>query len=164
MTITPNPDVTLNQFMDVFINEFIPEYEKNFPGLTLKVLKGNRGENENRISMLLFDTVATRDKYWPTKDENSELAQKAIDNMQPTIDLPWGSETFISKWYGNLVCLSLPSESPIKALSFLKHIEGEKFRRIRDDGEPGETFVFERNSRGEIISYVQHNNYSRKIK
>ena len=87
MTITPNPDVTLNQFMDVFMNEFIPEYEKNFPGLTLKVLKGNRGENENRISMLfMFDTVATRDKYWPTKDENSELAQKAIDKMQPTIE------------------------------------------------------------------------------
>jgi len=49
-------------------------------------------------------------------------------------------------------------------MSFLKHIEGDKFRRIRDDGELGETLVFERNSRGEVISYVQHNNYSRKIK
>jgi CubicO group peptidase (beta-lactamase class C family) len=78
-------------------------------------------------------------------------------------NLPWGSETYISPWYGNLASLSLPSDAPVKSMSFLKYIEGDTFRRIRDDGELGETLVFQRNSKGEITHFIQHSNFSRRI-
>lgn len=87
LTITPNPDVTFNQFMDFFMNEWIPKYEESFPGLKLKVIKGNRGENENRFGLLfMFDSEATRDKYWPKMDESTELAQQNFDKFRPTTD------------------------------------------------------------------------------
>ena len=79
-------------------------------------------------------------------------------------DLPWASEIYISAWNDNLVSFALPSESPVKSMSFFKYIEGDTFRRIRDDGELGETLVFERNPKGEVINFIQHNNYSKKIK
>ena len=48
-------------------------------------------------------------------------------------------------------------------MSFFRYIEGDTFRRIRDDGELGETLIFGRNSKGDIINFIQHNNYSLKI-
>jgi CubicO group peptidase (beta-lactamase class C family) len=78
-------------------------------------------------------------------------------------NIPWGSETYISSWNDNLVSLTLPAESPVKSLSFFKYIDGDTFRRIRDDGELGETLVFDRNEKGEITQVMQHGNYSKKI-
>jgi CubicO group peptidase (beta-lactamase class C family) len=77
--------------------------------------------------------------------------------------MPWWSEEYISTWNGQLVSLSLPSDKPGDAMTFYKHIEGDTFRRVRDDDELGETIVFERDDDGQIIRYRQHGNYSRKI-
>ena len=87
LTIKPNPDVTFNQFMDYFMNKWVPKYEESFPGLKIYVVKGNRGENENSFGTLFcFDSVETRDKYWPKMDESSELAQQCFDKLRPTTD------------------------------------------------------------------------------
>lgn len=82
ITVKPNPDVTFNQFMDYFMNKWIPKYEESFPGLKLYVVKGNRGENENGFGLLYcFNSVEDRDKYWPKMDEASELAQIGFSKM-----------------------------------------------------------------------------------
>ncbi len=39
-TVTLNSGVTLDQYMDYFTNRFIPEFEKNFPGIKLFLVKG----------------------------------------------------------------------------------------------------------------------------
>ncbi len=49
-------------------------------------------------------------------------------------------------------------------MTFFKHIEGDTFRRIRNDKELGETITFERDSNGEIIRVSSHGNYSVKMK
>jgi len=77
--------------------------------------------------------------------------------------MPWGSEAYVSSWYGELVLIYLPADSPSRAMTFLKHIEGDTFRRERDDGELGETLVFERDKEGHVIKYKRHGNYSMKI-
>ncbi len=77
--------------------------------------------------------------------------------------MPWWSEEYISTWDGKLVTLGLPSEKPGESMTFYKHIEGDTFRRIRDDQELGETLIFERNKTGKIIRYKHHGNYSKKI-
>jgi len=87
LTIKPNPDVTFNQYMDFFMNKYVPKYEESFPGLKLRVLKGIRGEHENSFGLLfMFDSVETRDKYWPKMGESSELAQQCFDKLRPTTD------------------------------------------------------------------------------
>ncbi len=77
--------------------------------------------------------------------------------------MPWQSEVYISTWYGNLVRISLPSDKPEATMTFYKHIEGDTFRRIRDDDELGETLVFERDANKNIIHYISHGNFSKKI-
>ncbi len=133
--------------------------------IAIVVMINANGTSPDKYATGIFEILSKAEA--DSKKQSSEAKGKDVDLNEYAgyyDDLPWGSETYISNWYGNLVCLTLPSESPVKAMSFLKHIEGDKFRRIRDDGELGETLVFERNSRGEVISFVQHNNYSRKIK
>ncbi|WP_146066663.1 hypothetical protein, partial [Candidatus Venteria ishoeyi] len=46
-TVTLKSGVTMNQYLDFYTNKFIPEYEKNLPGIKLYVVKGTRGEGEN---------------------------------------------------------------------------------------------------------------------
>jgi CubicO group peptidase (beta-lactamase class C family) len=76
---------------------------------------------------------------------------------------PWSSETVILPWYGELAVMGLPTNSPA-SFGILKHVEGDTFRRKRDDGELGETVVFERDDNGKVIKMWQHQNYSEKVK
>lgn len=76
---------------------------------------------------------------------------------------PWWSEEYISTWNGKLVTLGLPSDNPGNSMTFYKHIEGDTFRRIRDNDELGETLIFERDSNGNITRYISHGNYSNRI-
>ena len=87
ITIKPNPDVTLNQFMDYFMNTWVPRFEESFPGVKLYVIKGNRGENENSFGLIMFfNSVEDRDKYWPKVGEPSELGQQGFEKLGPTLE------------------------------------------------------------------------------
>ena len=76
---------------------------------------------------------------------------------------PWSSEEYIGTWNGDLVVLSLPSDKPAEAMTKFRHIEGDTFRRVRGDGELGETLTFERNASGAITRYIQHGNYTLRL-
>ncbi len=77
--------------------------------------------------------------------------------------MPWWSEVYISTWGDKLVELTLPAENPAESMTFYKHIEGDTFRRVRDNDELGETLVFERDEEGNITRYKNHGNYVKKI-
>jgi hypothetical protein len=102
-TITLQTNVTMEKYLDFYMNQYIPEYEKNYPGVKVYVIKGIRGENENSIGLLfLLQSMEVRDKYWPQKDVNSELAQEAAKRMQPIVEelrkLGTGAETSQTDW------------------------------------------------------------------
>ena len=87
ISVVLNPDVTLNQYLDFMNNKLKPEFEKNFPGVQILVLKGTRGENKNGIGMLyVVESVEVRDKYWPKDGESSEIAKSALEKMQATME------------------------------------------------------------------------------
>jgi len=76
---------------------------------------------------------------------------------------PWSGEVFISPSQGKLVLLNLPSNDPEEGITFIKHIQGDTFRRIRDDDNLGEEITFERDNTGKVIRMWQHSNYSDKL-
>ena len=76
---------------------------------------------------------------------------------------PWWSEEYIGVLNGKLVSMSLPSDNPGNSLTFFRHIEGDTFKRIREDKELGEEIIFERDENGKVFRYSQHGNYSKKI-
>jgi CubicO group peptidase (beta-lactamase class C family) len=75
----------------------------------------------------------------------------------------WG-EAVIVPWQGGLAILALPSETPAKSLEKLRHVSGDTFRRVRDDGELGETVVFELDSAGKAARVVRHGNAMEKAR
>lgn len=69
------------------------------------------------------------------------------------------NESYVTLWEGNLAIIELPTDSPGNSMRTFKHIDGDSFQRIRDDGNLGETLVFERNDKGEIYRYRLFNNW-----
>ena len=70
----------------------------------------------------------------------------------------------VFSWEGNLAVVYLPTKTPVDDIMRLKHIKENTFKRIRKNGELGETFVFDIDSNGSVTQLIRHNNYYPKIK
>ena len=71
-TFTLNPDVTMNQFMDFYVNKYIPEFEKNYPGVKSYLLWGDRGDKKNQIGVLdVYESVVIRDRYYSVENDTT---------------------------------------------------------------------------------------------
>ena len=82
-TFIPNPDVTMNQCLNFFKDKYLPEWEKNFPGMKAFLLKGVRGECIDCISfMMLFQSDDIRNKYWKDEGVFTELGNAAYEKMK----------------------------------------------------------------------------------
>ncbi len=77
---------------------------------------------------------------------------------------PWGSESLVTPWYGELAVLDLPSTNPDEGMTVLRHVEGNTFKRVRSDKTLGEEIVFETDASGKVTRMLRHSNYSAKIK
>lgn len=71
---------------------------------------------------------------------------------------PWGGEIQAIIWKGQLALVYFPGNEPLAGLETLKHIEDNRFRRVRSDGEEGEEIVFELDAKGEVTALVRHSN------
>jgi CubicO group peptidase (beta-lactamase class C family) len=76
---------------------------------------------------------------------------------------PWGSEFMIVPWYGDLAIVDLPASNPDEAMTLLRHIEGNKFKRVRSDKTLGEEHIFETDTSGKVTRVLRHSKYSKKI-
>jgi hypothetical protein len=87
LEITLNPDVTMNQYMDIVKNKAIPAFEKAFPGTKMFLLKGFRGEKDNGYSWLwIFESRESHLKYWNDDGEATELGQSSMDKVNPVME------------------------------------------------------------------------------
>ena len=77
---------------------------------------------------------------------------------------PWYAETYMGTWYGKLVCMDLPADDPVGNMTFLEFVDKDTFRRVRDNGELGEVITFQRDEKGDVVSYQWFQNFSKKIK
>lgn len=99
LTITLDPDVTMNQFKAFVIDKWIPEFEKNTEGLKLFLLKGIRGENNNSLGLLyVFESEEARNKYFNDDGSPSELGKSGNEKMEPVNKELEKLGTFTSKY------------------------------------------------------------------
>jgi CubicO group peptidase (beta-lactamase class C family) len=92
-----------------------------------------------------------------------EKADPALEKYVGRYDRPLGGETHVIIQDGELATLSVPTGNPADALTKLKHIEGDTFRRVRDDDEIGEAIRFELDADGKVIKMWRNNNYSVRV-
>jgi hypothetical protein len=87
LTLTLNPDVTMNQYKDMFVNSVIPEFQKNYPGAKMYLAKGIRGESTNSFAVIfVFETEKARDKYFNADGSVNDAGKAAEEEMKPTMD------------------------------------------------------------------------------
>ena len=80
LTVTLDPDVTMNQYLDYALNEFIPVFEKNVPGVKIFYLHGYRGDHSNGYGLMIYcESVEVYDKYWNEKGENTEMLNQIYE-------------------------------------------------------------------------------------
>lgn len=77
--------------MEFMENTYKPSFEKAFPGTEIIGLMGDRGELKYTFAgMVIFDSMETRDKYFPVEDEGgadwTEEQQKTWQKINEEID------------------------------------------------------------------------------
>ncbi len=74
----------------------------------------------------------------------------------------WG-EVAVVIWGDQLATVSLPTEDPVGGLTKLQKTGEHLFRRVRDDGQLGEEFVFELEN-DTVVRMWQNSQYSTKVR
>jgi hypothetical protein len=98
ITFDLKPGYTVDQAIDYFMKKYIPAAEKNIPGMKIYLVKGIRGENENKIGQIVvFETEAMRDKYYKKDGSFTDEGNEVMKKIQPFIDefAPMGTFTTV---------------------------------------------------------------------
>jgi len=86
-TVTLNSGVTLDQYLDYFTNRFIPEFEKNFPGVKLFLVKGlNREVKGEYGKIFIIESKKVFNKYWNDDGSYTDVTAAIVEKVQPLID------------------------------------------------------------------------------
>jgi CubicO group peptidase (beta-lactamase class C family) len=112
-----------------------------------------QGVNARHYTQRAYDIVAPAihvvlDSSVAAAKSVAELA--SIDQFTGVYQRPLGGESVVLVWQGKLAVVGLPTDDPLASLTELQHIEGNVFRRIRDNGDLGEAFVFEEDADGRM--------------
>lgn len=80
-----SPDATYNQWKSFMISEWIPALNKEFEGdCKAYFIEGERGRYEGSAGVILaFNSVETRDKYWPEFQKSSEVWKTIYKKLLP---------------------------------------------------------------------------------
>jgi hypothetical protein len=87
MTFNLNPGVTMDQYKDFFVNKYIPESEKQFPGVKNYLLEGLSGKNEHEYTfMVIFDSEKEKEKYYNADGSATVLKKEADEKLKPIME------------------------------------------------------------------------------
>ena len=77
---------TMEQFENYFLNETIPNYEKEFKGAKVNLVKGIRGENKGAMGMIwIFESNEARDLFYDSNGAPTKLNQEVNQRLR-TVD------------------------------------------------------------------------------
>jgi hypothetical protein len=87
MTVTLNPGVTMEQFLDFQTKKVFPVYEKYYTGWKFYIVKSIRGEIKDSYGMIMvIKTEKERDKYYNPDGSHTKLGTEAMDKCKSIVD------------------------------------------------------------------------------
>jgi CubicO group peptidase (beta-lactamase class C family) len=98
--------------------------------------------------------------------ESPGKAKKAESDLEKFIgryERPIGREMQVVIMDGELGIISLPTKNPSEALTKLRRVKENVFRRVRDDGELGEEIVFEVGPDGKVTRFIWNSQYAYRV-
>ncbi len=116
-----------------------------------------------RVANALYD-LASEAVLTAAKDEGKEASQDApetdfsdFEGIYGAPNLPF--DTYVAPATDGLILIDLYTDEPGDDVTSLEHVEGDTFRRRRDEGDLGETVRFERDETGAPVKLWQHGIY-----
>jgi hypothetical protein len=122
------------------------------------------GTDPGLLARRAYEIVADAIEDAEDNAEGKPLAAGLDKYVGAYDEYPWWGESAVFPWKGGLATISLPTDNPLQAITKLKHIEGDRFRRIRDDDSLGEEIVFETDASGNVVRMWQHSNPAERIR
>jgi CubicO group peptidase (beta-lactamase class C family) len=110
------------------------------------------------VEMALDETRAIEDGTLPPDHAPAELPAEWERFLGAYDESPWGGESAVVAWEGGLAILWLPTLYPSDELTLLEPVGGNVFRRIREDGELGESYEFVEDADGRVTGMRYHSN------
>ena len=87
VTVTLQPGVTMEKFIDFLMNRVIPDRDKYIPNMKSFLVKGIRGENKDGFGMIIvFKSEADRDKYYKPDGTYTDLGAASEAKLKPVYD------------------------------------------------------------------------------
>ncbi len=84
MTVSRNPNVTIDEFKNAYVRDVLPEYEKNWPGLKGYLLKSFQDGHKDRLAIVWqFKTVEDRNRNFDASGKANELEKAALEKVRP---------------------------------------------------------------------------------
>jgi hypothetical protein len=123
------------------------------------------GVNASRFTDRVQQIVAPAVAAAIDSSSQEEPTDPALERYTGTYDLsPWWGEEEVFLWKGKLALLGLPTTDPVGEIVQLERVGEHRFRRIRDDGEPGEEIRVDVAEDGSVLRLWQHSNFSPKVR
>jgi CubicO group peptidase (beta-lactamase class C family) len=111
----------------------------------------------------IFDLVAPAILEAVKNPGKAKKPDKDLKKFVGRYERPIGRESMVVLWEGELAVMYIPTNNPSDSLTRLRRVEGNIFRRVRDDGELGEKIVFEVGPDGEVTRMIWNSQYSLRI-
>jgi CubicO group peptidase (beta-lactamase class C family) len=96
-------------------------------------------------------------------EEKAERPPAFLKKYEGTYAQSFGGEVAVLSWGEGLAMVFFPTENPLAGLTRMKHVEGDTFRRIREDKKLAEEISFEVVD-GEVVRMWRNNNFMEKVR
>jgi CubicO group peptidase (beta-lactamase class C family) len=121
------------------------------------------GVDPNEYTGRAYEIVAPAIRAASDPDRVEKEADLSLEKYTGTYGQSFGGETAVISWKGELAMVSLPTSDPLGSLTRLKHVEGDTFRRIREDEAFGEEITFDVMD-GEAVRMWRNSNFMERVR
>jgi hypothetical protein len=85
--VTLAPGVTIDQYLNFYVDKIVPEMKKVFPGIEYKVLKGIGVNNQHEYALLYYtQSLEVFRTFWNSDGTPTEKGAAAMAKLQPLLE------------------------------------------------------------------------------
>jgi len=86
IAVVLHPGRTIEEYLDIMINQFAPEIERLYPDTEVYIVKGNRGNAESKVGAIwTFASTEVRDRYFDEHGNPTLAEQEARAQLAPVV-------------------------------------------------------------------------------
>jgi CubicO group peptidase (beta-lactamase class C family) len=123
-----------------------------------------QGVNTTTYAQSIYNIMAPAIQAAVADSAKKITAKPGLAKFAGTYEMGFSGETAIVQWEDGLAAVNLPTMEPVRGLTRLRQVGENTFRRVRRDGQLGETIVFDMGADGRPTKLVWFSNNYRRVR